>query len=435
MNGAQTWYHVHVGPDNAPPIIQYSPSKNTILSTAVADSLPIYARIADDRSGMSAAYVEYQVNGVAQTNRPLRYSRQTVNNTTYDSVYVSRIDFPANSLKVGDKITYRIVARDSSKAKNQAISPATGFYTLAVVAQKAVRDQYINTFSDAATASDFVGYGFSQTTPAGFGDPAIHSEHPYRNGTDFQSQSNAEYVLLSPIRIKANPDSAVIRFDEIVLVEPGDVGSKPGDKNFYDYVVVEGSADNGLTWKSLLDGYSSADKTDWLNAYKSSVAAGAVGEQNSTRVGVPALYRHRDIPLLNQKTLFRAGDQILIRFRLLADQLAYGWGWAIDNLRIQAPPAPIVLGVEPISAGVFSVYPNPVTTGLLQLEATLPNAVTHVKFNIVSQTGQILHEKIVNVNSRKLSESLDLSHLAAGLYFLRVTVGDQVLTQKVIVAK
>ncbi|AUD05617.1 T9SS type A sorting domain-containing protein [Spirosoma pollinicola] len=435
MNGAQAWYQIHIGPDNTPPTIQYSPSKNSIFSRAVTDSLPIYARITDDRSGLSAAYVEYQVNGVAQANRPLRYSRQTVNNTTYDSVYVSRLDFPANSLKVGDKITYRIVARDSSKAKNQAISPATGYYALTVVAQQAVRDQYINTFSDAATASDFVSYGFSQTTPAGFGDPAIHSEHPYRNGTDFQSQSNAEYVLLSPIRIKANPDSAVIRFDEIVLVEPGDAGSKPGDKNFYDYVVVEGSADNGLTWKPLLDGYSSADKTDWLNAYKSSMATGAVGEQNSTRVGVPALYRHRDIPLLNQKTLFRAGDQILIRFRLLADQLAYGWGWAIDNLRIQAPPAPIVLGVEPISASIFSVYPNPVTTGLLQLEATLLNAVTHVKLNVVAQTGQVLHEKIVNVNSRKLSESLDLSHLAAGLYFLRLTVGDQVLTQKVIVAK
>ncbi|RYF66961.1 MAG: hypothetical protein EOO39_22105, partial [Cytophagaceae bacterium] len=155
-NGAQTWHHVRVGPDNAPPIIQYSPAKNMIFATAIADSLPIYARIADDRSGISTAYVEYQINGVTQTNLPLRYTRQTVNNITYDSVYTSRINLPANSLKFGDKITYRIIARDSSRVRNQAVSPATGFYELRVVSQLAVRDQYINNFTDATTAADFV---------------------------------------------------------------------------------------------------------------------------------------------------------------------------------------------------------------------------------------------------------------------------------------
>ncbi len=434
-NGAQTWHHISVGPDNTPPRIQYNPSKNTIFSVAAADSLPIYARIADARTAIGAAYVEYQINGVSQPNRTLRYTRRTVNNVTYDSVYTSRIDFPANSLKIGDKISYRIVARDSSRNKNQAVSPATGFYELKVVAPQAVRDQYINTFSDATTVNDFTGYGFTIASPAGFSDPAIHSEHPYRNGNDFQGQSNSEYMLLAPIRIKANPDSAVIRFDEIVLVEPGSVGSHLGDTNFYDYVIVEGSRDNGTTWKPLVDAYSSADKADWLKAYTNNLVASPTGEQNSTTAGVPALYRHRDIPLLNQKSLFQAGDQILIRFRLFADQLANGWGWAIDNLRIQAPPSPLVLATEPTTSGSFLVYPNPIINGMVRIDADLTKSTPDVQLSIAGPTGQILRQQTLNVRNKKVSEQLDLSQLTTGLYFLRLDVGEAVLTQKILVTK
>ncbi|GAB3037254.1 T9SS type A sorting domain-containing protein [Spirosoma pulveris] len=430
--GSQTWHHMRVGPDNVPPGIQYSPSKYTILSTTVADSLPIYARIADDRSGIESAYVEYQLNGVAQPNRVLRYGRRTVNNVVYDSVYSTRIDFPANSLKVGDKLSYRIVARDSSRARNQRVSPASGFHELRVVAQQPVRDQYINTFDNAATASDFAGAGFSLATPVGFGTGAIHSEHPYRNGTDFRGQSSFEYVLLSPIRVTANPDSAVIRFDEVVLVEPGNPGSKPGDATFYDYVVVEGSTDDGRTWTALVDGYSSVDKTDWLNAYKARLVSGENNEQNSETMGVPALYRHRDIPLLKAGSPFRAGDRLLIRFRLVSDQLAYGWGWAIDNLRIQAPPAPLVLAEEPASAGFFQVYPNPVTGRVVHLNADLTTRVSAVQLRIISSTGQVLRNEMLPVNGRKVREQLDLSRMASGVYICQLFVGNTFLTQKVV---
>jgi hypothetical protein len=434
-NGAQTWHHVRTGPDSSPPIILYSPSKNSIFSTATTDSLPIYARIADDRSGIGAAYVEYQINGAAQPNLPLRYGRRTINGITYDSVYTNRITFPANSLKVGDKINYRIVARDSSRTKNQTINPANGFYELKAVAQQPVREQYITSFDNAATAADFVGNGFSITQPTGFNNPAIHSEHPYRNGTDFLFQNNAEYVLLAPIRIKANPDSAQIRYDEIVLVEPGDPGSRFGDANFYDYVVIEGSRDNGQTWKPLRDGYNSYDLSDWQNAYKSSLVPGQFGEQNSATIGIPALYRRREIPLLGSGSPFRAGEQILIRFRLFSDQLAHGWGWAIDNLRIQAPPPPPVLATEPVLTGTFRVYPNPVVQNIIRVEADLAKAVPEGQLSIMGTTGQILHQRTLKISGVRISEQVDTSQFSAGLYFLRLQIGEGVLTQKIVVVK
>ena len=53
---------------------------------------------------------------------------------------------------------------------------------------------------------------------------------------------------------------------------------------------------------------------------------------------------------------FSEGDTILIRFRLFSDPYAHGWGWAIDNLRIQfVVSAPLTV----LSPGNIAVYPNP----------------------------------------------------------------------------
>ncbi|WP_461098926.1 T9SS type A sorting domain-containing protein [Spirosoma luteolum] len=434
---AQLLHRVQFGPDNVPPVIQFNQPKNFIINPAVADSLVVRAFIADDRiTGVDTAYVEYQVNGVARPALPLRFTQPVVDGIQYDSIYTGRVVFPANSLKAGDKIAYRVVAFDSSRARNQVVSPKTGFYELSVVAPLAVRDRYTNTFADQATASDFAGYRFGLATPAGFTDPAIHSEHPYQNGTDFRYQANAEYVLLAPIRLKTSPDSATIRFNEIVLVEPGDAGSTFGSDNFYDYVIVEGSTDFGRTWKPFIDGYDSRDQADWLAAYNRSTQTNqTTGETNSTTVGTPTLYKPREI-FLQSSGFFRANDQVLIRFRLFSDQLAHGWGWAIDNLQIQVPPPPPVLAAEPVSSGTFTVYPNPVTTtGLMRIEAVLAKSVSAAGLTIAGPTGQTLRQQTLKVSGTKISEQLDLTGLPSGLYFLKLSTGDATLTQKVIIAR
>ncbi|MFD2574015.1 T9SS type A sorting domain-containing protein [Spirosoma soli] len=431
--GLQTLHRLIVGPDVIPPTIQYSPAKNFIFTTAVADSLPIYVDVSDDRpAGIDTAYVEYQINGQPRPALPLRYTT-SIGGVRYDSLYVNRLQFPANSLNPGDRITYRIVARDSSRARNQTVSPATGFYELAVVPLQAVQDRYVNDFNQTTTASDFVSFGFSVTQPAGFTNPAMHSEHPYRNGTSFNFESNYETVLRTPIRIMSNPDSAVIRFDEVVLVEPGEDGSTFGNANFFDYVVVEGSNNNGQTWQPITAGYDSRSNPDWLAAYNQNSANGSEGEQNSTTVGTLGLFKPRVIPILGSP--FRPGEQILIRFRLFADQLSHGWGWAIDNLRIQVPPPPPVLANEPISAGRFTVYPNPISNGLTRVEAELVKPVAEAGLTIAGSTGQTLRQLTLKGSGTKLNEQIDLSQLPTGLYFLKLKAGDAVLTQKVIIAR
>jgi hypothetical protein len=179
---------------------------------------------------------------------------------------------------------------------------------------------YQNNF-DSAT-SDFSGNGFTVGSVAGFGSGAIHSSHPYADNQTLL------YRLKVPIRVAQA--EAYVAFDEIAIVEPGDVGSVFGDPNFYDYVVLEGSAD-GVTWIPIEAGYDCWRDPAWFAAFN----AGANGD--------PSMFRHHRFDLLN---VFTPGQTVLLRLRLFADDFVNGWGWAIDNFEIQlgsptaAPPTP-----------------------------------------------------------------------------------------------
>ncbi len=436
-SNAQLFYRVLSGPDNVTPIIRHNPTRTLLLNPARPDSLPILATITDDRpTGISSAVIEYQINGVTQPALPLNVAPASIDGVRYDSLYRNTILIPANSLKSNDRITYRIVARDASQNRNQAVNPVSGSYEIRVVAPQTARDRYINDFNNAATsASDFALSGFAVTQPPEFGDAALHSAHPYQNGSDFRRQSSTDATLLVPIRIATNPDSAVIRFDEIALVQPGQLGSRFGQPGFTDYVVVEGSNDNGLTWRSLADGYNALSQSDWLVQYNRNLFDGTLpGERNSTSAGLPALFKRRTIPLLGTSG-FKPGEAVLIRFRLFADAVSTGWGWTIDNLRIQAPALPLVLATEPTIATHFMVFPNPVSTGLLRVEADLIRPIQTAEVSVLSLTGQVIRHQRVRVSGTLVRQQLDLSTLATGVYVIRLLADGVVMSQRISIAR
>ena len=317
------YYIFEAGPDTQAPFINHTP-KPFILADET--ELTIEAIISDN-IGVLSASLEYQINGVDQTAVSLTLKPGT------DSTYAATVPLPA--LQNGDKVKYRIRAKDSSVAQNEAFKPSsTGFYELNVVSLAATQDSYSNDFN--SVTEDFFGDNvFSITTPTGFSNGAIHSVHPYPDGTGSESISNFIYQLRVPIRLKST--DALIKFDEIVLVEPGDNGSVFGSANFYDYVVVEGSNDGGVTWKTLANGYDSRDNTAWLTRFNSS-NDGAT-QPNSTGAGDPSLFKQRIIDMTGNGN-FVSGDEVVIRFRLFADQLVHGWGWAIDNVKIQIDDIP-----------------------------------------------------------------------------------------------
>jgi len=155
--------------------------------------------------------------------------------------------------------------------------------------------------------------------------------HPYPEG---QGSPNNRfewvYQLRIPIRVKET--EAFMKFDEVVLIEPGKDGVTFPNEDFFDYVVVDGSKDGGVTWTTIINGYDSRDYAPWLTRYNS-----AISNDISSAVGDASLFRTR---IINLQDKFETNDEVVIRFRLFSDPGAAGWGWAIDNLKIQIDDTP-----------------------------------------------------------------------------------------------
>lgn len=390
-SGAPTrLYSFKIGPDTEPPVIVHSPVSfmvSTDLSTTIEAEIT-------DNIGVKSALVQYLVNGGTQQEIPL------VNDTL--SHYVGQISFPAGSLHDGDTVSYRLVAVDSSTNANVAYSPVTGYYKFPVEGVRSPVKRYVNNF-DTIT-NDFISSSFTIYQPAGFNSPALNSPHPYPSPNQDNASFNFTAVLKYPIILQIG---GKMSFDEIALVEPGDPGSVFGSENFYDYVIVEGSNDGGANWKPLVSGYDCRARSSWETTYNSSIVG-----QNSTAVPTPDLYAPRTINLLTDGD-FAIGDTILVRFRLYSDPYANGWGWIIDNLKIQD----VNTDVNPIllSSGEVNFYPNPATNQLqMQIQASKPIS----KFNLkaYNSSGMLVYSQSFGVGGTVFNTSIDVSNFVPGLY-------------------
>ena len=398
----RTTFQYVIGPDATAPVVRHTPPPFLMVS-----QLPYQLVVrAEDNLAVASVVVNYSING--QARPALTLVRQTDGVT-----YLGSLSTAAGPIVPGDVLRYSVVATDQSARAN---TTTLGPYTVPIVALTAPQAKYVNNFN--AASRDFVGTGFSITTPEGFSDAAIHSNHPYADRTTLV------YQLLVPIVVASDPVVATVNFNEIVLVEPSTPGSSFGSPDFFDFVVVEGSLD-GQTWTPLADGYNSRNKSQWLTAYNASV----VGD-NSTAVGTPDLFLPRT---LNLRDRFSAGATVQLRFRLFADDGARGWGWAIDNLSIQGLNG---TGVKDrLTAGGLNVFPNPSSTGELRLRARLARPTSGVRVQVRNVLGQTLLRQAVPGTTTELDMPLRLSTLPTGLYFVSLEAGAETVTRKVVIQK
>ncbi|MFD2787035.1 T9SS type A sorting domain-containing protein [Hymenobacter rubripertinctus] len=401
-------YSFAIGPDVTVPVVRHQAP-----TYRFADKLPLVLTAqATDNLGVASVTAEYAVNGVAQPAVGL--TRQAATDT-----YSGAVGAAAN-LKAGDVVTYRLVTRDAAAATNQVVSPGSGTYTVNIVAFKAAQSAYTNNLN-TATPLDFVGEGFTITQPAGFSNAAIHSDHQY---TD---DSTRIYQLLVPIRIAA--PAVTMSYDEIVLVEPGEPNSKYGTEEFYDYVVVEGSSDQGTSWQPLVsaltNGYDSALQPEWLAAWNAGL--NAIG--SSTTVGTPALFKPHTFDLA--KT-FAQGDEVRLRFRLTSDPGAHGWGWAVDNLTINNVVTGVASGLQ--AAGGLTVYPNP-NAGQFRVRATFARPTSGLELLVRNSLGQVVYRRSVPTTTGQLDLPVDLGSLASGLYQVSLGSGTDAAARKVLIQR
>jgi len=363
--------------------------------------------------------VEYYINDILQPTA--RLSLDTTD-TFRDSLYVGVVSLE-ESLSATDLLEYRVVAVDKNNPGNIRFVPADGRYPIEIKMTFDAVITYVNNFDEER--DDFDGNGFSIDQPERFDNKGIQTEHPYENAGD-RGSLNFTYQLNRPIILKER--NALIEFDEIVLVEPGEDGTAYTQQEFWDYVIVEGKKSGEAEWLPFLDGYDSREQSAWLAAF-SRGQVGGPGD-NSVAIGLPSLWQPRTIDMLENGNFF-PGEIVDVRFRLFSDPMLFGWGWAIDNLRIQEPTTAVA---DYLNQEDFTLSPNPSSTSYIIVEANFKKAVDNLQINIYDNVGRLLVTKSINATSGQIKETIDVGKLTSGIYFVNMRInGVEQISRKIVI--
>jgi len=386
-------YKFFIGTDTVKPIILHTPVDYLLDKTP---SIKITAR-ASDNIAIDTVYLEYRKNtGV------IKYLGMT--NDSLD-IYSCTLDIKSMSLVKGDYINYRIVAKDKSASGNKGYVPsASSYYTIRFEETYGVVEGYATDFTNAS--ADFIVNGFSVTKPDLFQSAGLHTRHPYESPD--QDNASIEYTSTLRFPIKIDETGLVISFNEVVLVEPGETGSVYGSDDFFDYVVVEGSKDFGLTWFALADGYDSRISSTFLTAYNSAITG-----NNSTYVGRQDMAQPHTI----DRRLFdkyNKGDTLFIRFRLFSDPYAHGWGWSIDDLSIKS----VAAGTDDVDIPGFRLFPNP-GNGIMRI-ITDEQAGKELSYDVINLNGVSVRKGTISGGNENI---IDIADQPPGLYIILMKNG------------
>jgi hypothetical protein len=384
-------YSIYVGADTIKPVITHTPALYYMQNV---DTMNIKANVYDNL-GLDTVYIEYKINN--GTSQFLGMAAGENNN--FSAVINARL----LSLAGGDSLKYRIFAIDTARVPNIGVLPDTGYFSVSIEAIGSVVDSYSTDFTDAS--DDFFNLGFSITRPASFSYYGLNSEHPYKSPEDNNKEFNFFALLRHPL--KFNESGMLITFNELALVEPGEPGTVYGYSNFYDYVIVEGSADFGKTWFALTPGYDCRQYPEWETSYNSQMSDDGM---NSTFVGTEDMLKKKTI-YYSPSDKIAAGDTLMIRFRLYSDPYANGWGWVIENLKIN----PLVNSVDEVTEPSLVAYPNP-GRGLINfspdISAGQGKALVYSVYNSAGLC--IIRNRLIGKNDT----TIDLSGQPSGMYII-----------------
>jgi hypothetical protein len=394
-------YKVYIGRDTVKPVLSHTPAKYFLQTV---DSIQFTAH-ATDNLGIDSVYVEYKIN-----NGPSKFTRlKKGNNDNYTSVFNAR----SLLLKGRDSVEYKIIAIDSAKLPNLAVLPATGYFVTHVEEISSTLSAYSTDFSNAAP--DFFNIGFDISRPAGFARFGLNTKHPYESPE--VDGGSLEYTAILRHPLKFDESGILINFNEVVLVEPGEPGSVFGSTDFYDYVILEGSKNFGRKWFSLADGYDSRLSSSWESAYNSSIVNG-----NSKSTGTEAMLKKHTIYYRPSDNI-SAGDTLLLRFRLYSDPYANGWGWVIEDLKIN----PLIDAVEVANSHPVRIYPNP-GKGLIKISTDFTGQSARPLHYAVFNTAGIL---LADAKGSGSSETVvDISDYPDGLYIIVLYLDDGIKSFK-----
>ena len=148
---------------------------------------------------------------------------------------------------------------------------------------------------------------------------------------------------------------------------------------------------------------------------------------SSTR-GTKEMFVRRNFDLLENGN-FVVKDTVLVRFRLYSDPYANGWGWAIDNLKIQDL---VVSNKQVVSPGDLRIYPNPFKESFT-IGFESGDRFKDVVVNVFDNTGRLVLQQQEALGSAYLRKDISMSGFDTGVYYVQLVAdGKQVLTRKMV---
>ena len=135
---------------------------------------------------------------------------------------------------------------------------------------------------------------------------------------------------------------------------------------------------------------------------------------------------------MKSTTTFQTDDEVLVRFRLYSDPYAHGWGWAIDNFRIQGN----LTGIkdELFSSSEFNIYPNP-TNGDFTVRLNSGKNISQLKVTLVNILGKIVwSNNFDNLNDNSLI-NIQTGGLSSGIYLIRLSDGNYETVSRISIQK
>ncbi len=293
-------------------------------------------------------------------------------NTHNNMSYLQEIDDSISinldpSISPGDEVTYEILINNGLFTKS--IQKTTIFGVPEIALDDMGNDITTNWQATNwdVTTEDFISSSSSIT------------DSPFSN---YSNNENSSIILTNEVDL-SSANFAVLSFYARWEIE-----------NNYDYVQLEVSTDNGNNWIPQCGAYTNT----------------GVPDQNAAS-GQP-LYDGTQNDWVNENIDLSdyLGESILIRFRLVSDNIIAGDGFYFDDLQIQIIDD--TLSNQEFNTNVFNVFPNPVDNRL----TIQSNTTTNYAISIVNLQGQLVFSSEKNTSNT----ILDYTNYADGMYLLNI---------------
>ncbi|MEH6406940.1 MAG: T9SS type A sorting domain-containing protein [Leeuwenhoekiella sp.] len=256
-----------------------------------------------------------------------------------------------------------------------------------LVSLKNIQNQDIFTFNGEFEIND-VGGDVSMAV-------LNNRNHPYINSTTYRA------ILKKPIIITTQ--SSDFTYEDVAIVEPGDSGG------FYDFVVVEASTD--LRNWTQLDMYDARKFPDWLSTF-----------DNEKGIN-DGLFKSQLLDLINAG--FQINDEVVIRFKLVADQSVTGFGWAIRSINKDKE---LAIAQKEMVSSAISIYPT-ISDGELKISSNIP--INDALIEVFDLSGKSVYKNKSDLIEK--GQNVSLTTLSSGLYIVRISADTKLVVKKIII--